>query len=123
HLHCIWHLPPGDDDYPTRWSILKRRFSQRWRDFGGATDRRSASRARTRELGVWQRRYWEHLIRDERALLAYRDYIHMNPVKHGYVRHPHGWPWSSVHRHLRTGWLAADWTSASGVEITVPGDL
>lgn len=123
HLHCIWVLPAGDDDYSTRWSILKRRFSQVWREQGGGAPLRSASQAQKREVGVWQRRFWEHVIRNDNELLAYRDYIHLNPVKHGYVRDPLDWRWSSVHRHLRNGWLDPNWTSAPSVGVTIAGEV
>ena len=123
HMHCIWKLPNGDDDFSTRWSMLKRTFSKEWRRLGGDLSPVSASRRDHRELGVWQRRFWEHLIRDERELYAYRDYIHLNPVKHGYVAEPHQWPWSSVHRHLSLGWLQPDWTANPLVNVDVRGEV
>jgi len=123
HLHCIWILPPGDADFSTRWSNLKRTFSKRWLNAGGLSVGLSESQARRRELGVWQRRFWEHLIQSERELYAYRDYIHLNPVKHGYVDDPQAWPWSSVHRHISRGWLAADWTADPAIRIDPRGEV
>lgn len=92
HLHCIWRLPPGDADYPTRWRLLKSHFSK--------SIPRSADRPEGRrkgECGVWQRRYWEHAIRNEEDLSRHIDYIHYNPVKHGYADNPDDWPYSTWH--------------------------
>ncbi len=89
HMHCIWTLPENDFDFSTRWSILKRTFSQAWRSVNGSMTTLSTSRKSHRELVVWQRRFWEHQICSERELYAYRDYVHLNPVKHGFVSDPH----------------------------------
>lgn len=67
------------------------------------------------ETGVWQRRYWEHLIRDEDDLRRHVDYIHINPVKHGYVKRVGDWPWSTFHRYVQRGLLPADW---AGSDVT-----
>jgi putative transposase len=83
HLHAIWQLPPGDADYPLRWSLIKAAFSRAI----PKTEMIGRSRAVKPERGVWQRRYWEHQIRDENDLAKHVDYIHINPVKHGYVEH------------------------------------
>src|ERR1700680_2690533 len=81
HLHALWSLPPSDADFPLRWNLIKGGFSR-----GLASDaRRSASKIGRREKGIWQRRYWEHVIRDDDDLERHIDYIHFNPVKHGYV--------------------------------------
>ncbi|MCG3125491.1 MAG: hypothetical protein CHACPFDD_00314 [Phycisphaerae bacterium] len=103
--------------------MLKRRFSQDWLAAEGRRRRLTPSQAKHRESGVWQRRFWEHVIRDERELFAYRDYVHLNSVKHGLVSHPHDWKWSSVHRHLRDGWLTPDWTAAPPVSVDVRGEV
>jgi putative transposase len=105
HLHCIWRLPEGDADFSTRWYLIKSRFS-RALAYGEEVTR---SRARKGERGVWQRRYWEHLIRDERDYWAHMDYLHFNPVKHGHVAQVREWPHSSFHRWVRQGVYAADW--------------
>ena len=95
HLHVLWRLPEDDDDYATRWQQIKRRFS-----IGlPANERRSDSKIKKREKGIWQRRYWEHQIRNETDLLHHIDYIHFNPVKHGLVRCAKDWPYSS-----KVGW-------------------
>jgi len=81
HLHCIWTLPAGDPDFATRWRLLKTEFSKEIT----AGERRSRSRAAKGERGIWQRRYWEHMLRDEQDFARHCDYIHFNPVKHGRV--------------------------------------
>ena len=93
HLHCLWQLPSDDDDFPTRWRLIKVRF------FGCIDEGERISRTRQRkgERGSWQRRYWEHVIRGERDYQRHPDYIHLNPVKHGYVQSVKDWPYSSFH--------------------------
>ena len=82
HLHCIWTLPPGDADFATRWTLIKAGFSRAL----PVGERRSESRKKRGERGIWQRRYWEHLIRDEQDFERHADYVHWNPVKHGWVQ-------------------------------------
>lgn len=94
HLHAVWTLPDGDEDFPTRWRLIKKAFSGRL----PAGEPRSPSRRRRGERGIWQRRYWEHAIRDERDFAAHVDYVHVNPVKHGLAASPAEWPYSTVHR-------------------------
>jgi len=94
HLHAIWRLPHGDADYPMRWSLIKSGFSRQM----ARVERIRPSRQTRRERGIWQRRYWEHQIRDEGDLARHVDYIHYNPVKHGYVQSPHDWPYGSFRR-------------------------
>lgn len=105
HLHCVWTLPPGDADNATRWRHIKTAFARAL----PSAERRSPRRVAKGERGVWQRRYWEHLIRDERDLAAHVDYVHFNPVKHGHAVCAAAWPYSSVHRYVARGDLAADW--------------
>ncbi len=105
HLHCLWTLPSGDADFSMRWSLIKARFSRSI----PAGERLSASRAKRCERGIWQRRFWEHLIRDEEDFARHVDYIHWNPVKHQHVAQPLDWPHSSFHRYVREGLLPADW--------------
>jgi putative transposase len=101
HLHTLWRLPEGDTEYP-----------KRWRAAGGSERPVSASRQRNRRGGIWQRRYWEHVICDDRDFERHVDYIHYNPVKHGLVRRAIDWPWSSFHRYVREGRYPADWGCA-----------
>ena len=105
HLHAIWSLPEGDAAYPERWSLIKAGFSR------GISKQETIqdSRLAKRERGIWQRRYWEHQIRDDQDLQNHMDYIHYNPVKHGYVQSAADWPYSSIHRYIREGWFTADW--------------
>ncbi len=109
HLHTVWELPPGDADFATRWMLIKAGFSRRIAD----GERVSLSRCKHGERGIWQRRYWEHAIRDERDLHNHIEYIHYNPVKHGHVAQVRDWPHSSFHRFVRRGVLPADWADAS----------
>ncbi len=111
HLHCVIRLPTGDRDFSVRWSLIKAGFTRRV----AAGESRSRSRARKGERGVWQRRFWEHLIRDEQDLAQHIDYIHYNPVKHGYVASPKDWAYSSFHRFVREGILDAEWSADRGV--------
>jgi putative transposase len=99
HLHCIWQLPPGDDNYPSRWRLIKGRFSMALPH----AERISPSRRRKGERGIWQRRYWEHVIRDEEDYQNHMDYIHYNPLKHGHVQAARDWPHSSFHRWVKCG--------------------
>ena len=105
HLHAIWRLPEGDADYPVRWSLIKAGFSRSLPKTESIRD----SRARKRERGIWQRRYWEHQIRDDDDLLRHVDYVHFNPVKHGYVERAIDWPCSSIHRFVREGAVSETW--------------
>jgi putative transposase len=98
HMHTIWTLPEGDEDFSNKWKSIKTRFSQTL----PRTERRSAVRVRKGERGIWQRRFWEHVIRDERDATHF-DYIHFNPVKHGWADKVVDWPFSSFHRYLRSG--------------------
>lgn len=104
HLHAIWSLPPGDADFAMRWNLIKGGFSR-----GLPAAARSFSKVAKREKGIWQRRYWEHAIRDEADLARHIDYIHFNPVKHGLVSRVRDWPHSSFHQYVKRGDLPADW--------------
>ena len=99
HLHCIWQLPEGDNDFPERWRQIKRFVSM---------GLKSPLNERN-EKALWQRRYWEHLIRDEEDWHRHIDYIHYNPVKHGYTERAVGWPYSSFRLALKHGWYEAAW--------------
>ncbi len=105
HLHAMWTLPDGDHDFATRWRLIKSVFSRAL----PKTETISASRASKAERGIWQRRFWEHTLRDERDSERQVDYIHFNPVKHGHVKRVADWPFSSFHRMVRLGIYAEDW--------------
>ena len=109
HLHCIWSLPRGDSNFSGRWRWIKGAFTEKWLTAGGREAFPSASRVRKGEHGVWQRRFWEHQIQDEVDLERHVDYIHYNPVKHGYAARPADWPWSSFPRHVRLGQYPTEW--------------
>jgi putative transposase len=107
HIHAIWTLPPGDANYSIRWRNIKRAFT-----FALSHEQRPdvhASRLHKMEQAIWQRRFWEHRIRDEQDFENHVNYIHYNPVKHGYVSRPSDWPHSSIHRFIRQGVLPAEW--------------
>jgi putative transposase len=110
HMHCIWTLPSGDDAYPARWTELKKAFSKAM----PAQETRTLSRRHQGERGVWQRRYWEHTIRDDADYAAHMDYVHFNPVKHGLAGRVVDWPFSSFHRAVRDGHYPVSW-SGSGI--------
>jgi putative transposase len=112
HLHCIWQLPEGEHDFPKRWRLIKRFFSV---GIEAPLNRRG-------EKAVWQRRYWEHVIRNEDDYQRHADYIHYNPVKHSYVMRPVDWPHSSFQRAVARGWYEIDWgqsepDSTRGLEL------
>ncbi len=116
HLHALWTLPEGDNDFPMRWMLIKSGFSRRIKK----GERIGISRKRKGERGIWQRRYWEHCIRDDRDYQHHVHYIHYNPVKHGFVDKAVNWPYSSIHRYVESGMIPKDWgiseafTDASG---------
>lgn len=107
HLHCIWQLPEGDNNFPERWRQIKRFVS---------IGLRSTLNARN-EKELWQRRYWEHLIRGEEDWQQHMDYIHYNPVKHGYVCRPLDWPHSSFRQAVYRGWYVTSWGEQEPADI------
>ncbi len=109
HLHTIWQLPENDADFATRWRLIKSTFSRAL----PKTEAISKSRKKKSERGIWQRRYWEHLIRDDNDFERHVDYIHFNPVKHGYASSPVDWKYSSIHRYIREGVIQADWAGSN----------
>jgi putative transposase len=112
HLHVVMTLPPDDADFPGRWKRIKSLFT-RYAIAGGVVSERN----QRGEYSIWQRRYWEHTIRDEADLARHVDYIHYNPVKHGYVPQVGDWPHSSFHRYVKLGILPADWGGVANSDI------
>ncbi|MBE9516632.1 MAG: transposase [Proteobacteria bacterium] len=112
HVHAIWTLPEGDADFSTRWGLIKAGFSKAL----PAQENVTRSRAGKGERGIWQRRFWEHVIRDDDDYARHVDNIHFNPVKHGYVTRPVDWAYSSIHRWIEQGWMPADWAAAVEME-------
>jgi len=109
HMHCMWSLPKNDHDFPGRWQAIKIAFSKSLPQSADC-DR---DKLRPRERGIWQRRYWEHTIRDEHDYTAHMDYIHFNPVKHGLTREAGDWPYSTFRRCVALGLYPPDWVGAS----------
>jgi putative transposase len=109
HLHTIWTLPPDDHNYSARWAIIKRQVSRDCGKQSHDSDRISDSRQKRRESVLWQKRFWEHQIRDELDFERHMDYLHWNPVKHGYVGKVADWPFSSFHRYVAQGVYPPDW--------------
>jgi putative transposase len=114
HMHWLWRLPTDDADFATRWRRIKTDFSRGL----PRTERRTAVRLARGERGIWQRRYWEHLVRDEADLQRHIDYIHFNPVKHGWAARACDWPHSSFAAFLSRGVYARDWAAPPGLEMS-----
>ncbi|NWN83857.1 MAG: transposase [Halomonas sp.] len=104
HLHCIWQLPPADSDYSGRWREIKKFVSRR------------LTAANPGEV-IWQPRFWEHTLKDEHDWQRHFDYIHYNPVKHGWAATPSEWPWSSFHTAVKHGWYEWEWGAGSPPEV------
>jgi len=109
HLHVVWELPMNDNDYSTRWRLIKSRFTRTWIQFGGESGMLTMSRKRSGEQAIWQRRFYEHTCRDEADVTRCIEYIHINPVKPGLVQRAAHWPWSSFHRYAQAGKYPIDW--------------
>ncbi len=109
HLHAMSTLPPGDADYSTRWAFIKANFTRRWLVAGGPEQPITGSRTSTGRRGVWQRRFWEHQIVDDRDYHEHLNYLHYNPVKHGYATCPHAWRHSSFEKWVRKKDYEEDW--------------
>ena len=105
HLHAVWTLPEGEANFSLLWRQIKSNFSRSL----PVGEPISSSRAAKGERGIWQRRYWEHTIRDENDFARHIDYVHINPVKHGLVSRVRDWPYSSFHRMVKLGLYPEDW--------------
>jgi putative transposase len=112
-MHCAWTLPEEDADFPSRWQAIKKSFSRAL----PKDEPRSLAMIARHERGIWQRRYWEHMIRDEHDYAAHVDYVHFNPVKHGYVQHPAEWPHSSFRQCVVRGKYPPDWAARQGASF------
>jgi len=117
HLHAVWTLPPGDDDFSTRWRLIKSFFVRGL----PKTERLSRVRRDDGERGIWQRRFWEHAIGDDRDYGAHVDYVHFNPVKHGLVAAPAEWRYSTSKACVHRGLYPLDWIG-SGVQDLSAGE-
>lgn len=118
HLHCIWTLLEGDADFSRRWGLIKAKFSQKAKTSFHKDEWMTHSREHQRERTIWQRRFWEHQIRDENDFQKYLDYIHYNPVKHGLVACVRDWPYSTFHRYVGLGFYPEDWGENISFEST-----
>ncbi len=103
HLHCLWKLPDHDADFSIRWRLIKSKFSTQYIGRKGLEYEQSPSRQKKGERGIWQRRFWEHRIRDRKDLQRHVDYIHYNPIKHELVKNLADWPWSTYHKYIESG--------------------
>ena len=123
HIHAMWSLPEGDADFSTRFLVLKKSFTERWLRAGGWEGAISNSRRRNRRRGVWQRRFWEHVIRDQDDFNNHLNYIHYNPVKHALATCPHAWPYSTFAGWVKKNAYAKDWCCACGDRPPKPPDF
>lgn len=117
HMHCVFTLPEADSDFSLRWRLIKSGFSRAL----PKTESLSAVRLAAGERGIWQRHFWEHLIRDELDFQRHIDYVHVNPLKHGLVNRVGDWPFSTFHRYVDAGFYVADWCGDAALEV-VGGD-
>jgi putative transposase len=113
HLHCIWSLPRESSDFSMRWRLIKSGYSKRTKDLFHVKEWVSDSKRNHRECTIWQRRFWVHQVRDEEESLACMDYIHYNPIKHGYVKGAVDWPHSTFHWYVKSGIYPENWGGAT----------
>ena len=111
HIHCIWSLPRNDCDFSKRWGLIKAMLTKQAKVLLHREEWMDDSKRTHRESTIWQRRFWEHRIRDDVDFSRHMDYIHFNPVKHGYVGCVREWPYSTFHRFVRAGVYPMDWAS------------
>jgi putative transposase len=116
HIHALWQLPNNDADYSIRWRRIKETFTKSYVKVYKAADA-NLSRRRRGEQAIWQRRFWEHLIRDNVDFGNHLDYIHLNPVQHGLVSSPSDWPHSTIHEWTARGVYESNWGSSAKPEI------
>lgn len=120
HIHCIWTLPEGDSNFPVRWKEIKRLFTRDYLYQVGLGKFRNKSHQKQGEATIWQRRFWEHTIRNQEDFARHIEYIFFNPVKHGLVERVSEWPWSSFHRFVRQGFYPVEW---GGSEVREERDM
>jgi len=111
HLHCVWTLPDDDSDFSIRWKLIKQYVSRDCQSEFKLQVSLSAAKRKRRESSIWQRRFWEHKIRGEKDYKTHLDYLHFNPVKHGYCDTPSEWRYSSFHRHQAEGIYPMNWAA------------
>ena len=123
HLHCIWTLPPNDADFGKRWAMIKRFVTKRCGPSLFREEMMTGSKRRRNESTVWQRRFWEHAIRDDSDFTRHMDYIHYNPVKHGWAARVADWPHSTFHEYAKRGMLPLDWGGEIEAEENEYGEM
>ena len=121
HLHAIWTLPQDDTDFSSRWAAIKARLTHNWLRSGHRERPRSRSRFKHRNRGVWQRRFWEHAIRDESDFEKHLHYVHYNPIKHALARCAHAWPHSTFQKWVKADVYVASWQcGCNGTVLKAP---
>lgn len=115
HIHTIWTLPDSEADFSTRWKQIKGTFSRNYS--GKKHSDISESMHKKGEKGIWQRRFWEHTVRNQEDFNKHCDYIHYNPVKHGLVASPGEWEYSSFNDFVSKGLYVSDWGKEAGKEL------
>ncbi|MFT5083861.1 MAG: putative transposase [Lentisphaeria bacterium] len=110
HMHCVWSLPEGDADYSKRMGQIKSNFTRRVKGRFHQSSLLTDAKQRKRESTIWQRRFWEHEIRDQVDFENHINYVHYNPVKHGLVKRIADWPYSTFHKYVENGIYSNDWS-------------
>ena len=118
HLHAVWTLPSGDSDYSTRWKLIKAKFTDAWLASGGHEERVTWAQQKRGNRGIWQKRFRENTIDDQEYLSRVCDYIHYNPVKHGYAKRPGDWRESSFGRFVAAGEYGPEWAATEPLSIS-----
>ena len=122
HIHSIWTLPTGDYDFSKRWGLIKAHFSSQAKRLLLRPELINKSKKKHRESTIWQRRFWEHEIRDQNDFNRHMDYIYWNPVKHGYVTRVIDWPYSTFHRDVKKGIYSSNWGGSTNNTLE-PNDV
>ncbi|NES77302.1 MULTISPECIES: transposase [unclassified Okeania] len=117
HFHCLWTLPANDGDFSMRLRLIKTYVTKHYKQELAINREISLSRQKRKESNLWQRRFWEHLIRDEQDFVNHCDYIHYNPVRHGLCTNPQDWQFSSIHRFIAQRIYPANWGRDGSPEI------
>jgi putative transposase len=122
HLHCIWTLPSNDDNFSIRWAKIKRNVTKQCSCLH-SQQLMTPSKYKRKESTLWQRRFWEHQIRSEQDFAHHADYIHYNPVKHGYVKQVADWQYSTFHRYVKQGFYPQNWSCNLVEQLSIhPGE-
>ena len=123
HFHCLWKLPDEDGNFSVRMACIKKMFTRLWLENGEDQCDISKARKKHREKGVWQKRFWEHTIRNEDDFINHVNYIHYNPVKHNLAKCPHAWPYSTFHQWMKDGYYKKEWLCICNSNESEPPDF